>query len=219
MTDKNETGQDGEGDYATEEDGKGLKNEAPSPFHEPPDWVMEDPDYKKAFMEQSAQYVFEQRLVNYQGQYDGHVAIQTKQVEIIRDAGANAGRATLMLNGFAAGGLLTFMGNAESAMAAAFVPALLCFAFGAAMGACLFAFTYVSQLNFTEKGNKPRARIYRSFAIACFVIGMAAFVGGVVVGGLAFQPTTPKSPEINMEPKPAPPAPIKAPKPKPATTN
>ena len=73
------------------------------------------------------------------------------------------GKSLFLLNGAAAAGLLTIIGNGKAAMNSGLRAAIISFACGSMLSAILFSFGYIAQLHY---GQAARAEEARDWAVA-----------------------------------------------------
>jgi hypothetical protein len=107
------------------------------------------------------------------------------------------GKSLFWLNGGAAAGMLTFIGNERVPITCGLRAAIFLFAVGSASAAALFTSAYIAQLNYgkvpagkqdllpTEKQDLLRAERWHRASYASAAVSLASFVVGVAVAALS----------------------------------
>jgi hypothetical protein len=96
------------------------------------------------------------------------------------------GKTLFWLNGAAAAGLLTFLGNAKEPITCGLRVAIVFFALGSLCAAVLFLCGYVAQLHY-GKDAIPIAERWHVGGYISAVLGVVLFAGGVVVAAFSLR--------------------------------
>ncbi len=156
-----------------------MNNKKKSPLYETPEWIREDPSYKK----EAVKNFFDERILVLKNQQDLEIDFQSQSMEIINNSASNAGKSIIVLNGAAAIAVLTKIVGFPL-----LVNALLIYSWGASTGALVFVGTYLAQYYFRHHKNKI-GTCFQILTILIFIIGFGLFIAGGYFTASALAPT------------------------------